>query len=351
MTEEKKEQPKEEKATEPDVPPEPKEEKVPEPPKAEISEDKPPKGEKAPEPPKAETQKEEPPKEEPAKPAKEEKKTEEAAPEDKPTKEEPTKEEKKAEEAPEAKPAEPKEEKKEPAPEEKKKPEPKETPDKPPEKPEKPPAKPKEDVEKKAPKPKETKKDLGIPAENLFLFGKYDVSEVVVNDAGLARYINLDPVSVPHSGAKHANRPFAKAKISVVERLINNMMRTGDITGKKTKTYKVVMKAFDIIGSKTKKNPVQVFINAIENSTPREEVTRLRYGGVSVPKAVDTSSSRRLDIAIRNICKGTVSATHKNTKSVEVCLANEIMLAAKSDMNSFAIAKKEELERIASSAR
>ena len=70
-----------------------------------------------------------------------------------------------------------------------------------------------------------------------------------------------------------------------------------------------------------------------------------------MPKAVDTSSSRRLDIALRNISKGTVSATHKNTKSVEVCLANEIMLAAKGDMNSYAVSKKDELERIAGSAR
>ncbi|KYK29905.1 MAG: 30S ribosomal protein S7 [Candidatus Proteinoplasmatales archaeon SG8-5] len=185
----------------------------------------------------------------------------------------------------------------------------------------------------------------------MLLFGKYDTSDIVVNDLGLARYINLDPISVPHSGAKHANRPFAKGKVHIIERLVNNMMRTEDNTGKKTKSYSVVVKAFDIVQSKTKKNPVQVFIDALENCTPREEVTRLRYGGVSVPKAVDTSSSRRLDIAIRNICKGAVAASHKNTKSIEMCLANEIMLAAKGDMNSFAVAKKEEVERIAGSAR
>jgi len=199
--------------------------------------------------------------------------------------------------------------------------------------------------------PRGPKKPLGIPPSVLLLFGRYDVSEVVVHDAGLARYINLDPVSVPHSGAKHANRPFAKWKVHIVERLVNNMMRTESNTGKKTKTYKIVSKAFDIIGSKTKKNPVQILIDAIENCTPREEVTRLRYGGVSVPKAVDTSSSRRLDLALRNISKGAVAATHKSTTPIEVCLANEIMLAAKGDMNSFAVARKDEAERIAGSAR
>jgi small subunit ribosomal protein S7 len=46
-----------------------------------------------------------------------------------------------------------------------------------------------------------------------------------------------------------------------------------------------------------------------------------------------------------------VQATFKNRKAVEECLADEILMAAKGDMQSSAIAKKEELERIASSAR
>ncbi len=198
---------------------------------------------------------------------------------------------------------------------------------------------------------KPIKKIVGIPPDKLKLFDKYDMSEIVVSDAGLARYINLDPVMVPHTGARHANRPFAKSKMNIVERLVNNMMRNENYTGKKTKTYSAVMDAFSIIESKTKKNPVQVFIDALENTTPREEVTRLKYGGVSVPKAVDISSSRRLDIALRNICKGAITASYKNTKPIEICLANEIMLAAKGDMNSFAISKKEETERVAGSAR
>ncbi|MBU4071131.1 MAG: 30S ribosomal protein S7 [Candidatus Thermoplasmatota archaeon] len=228
------------------------------------------------------------------------------------------------------------------------------------------PAEAKKKEEKPAPAPKaevsteekpkdpakpEPKKIIGIPPDKLKLFDKYDMSEVVVSDAGLARYINLDPVMVPHTGARHANRPFAKSKMNIVERLVNNMMRNEEYTGKKTKTYSAVMTAFSIIESKTKKNPIQVFIDALENTTPREEVTRLKYGGVSVPKAVDISSSRRLDIALRNICKGAINASYKNTKPIEICLANEIMLAAKGDMNSFAVSKKEEVERVAGSAR
>ena len=183
------------------------------------------------------------------------------------------------------------------------------------------------------------------------LFGKYDYSEVVVEDPGFRRYINLSPVMVPHSGGRYGRKAFGKMKINIVERLINNMMRTEHATGAKMGTYKRVEKAFDMIHEKTKKNPIQVYIDALQNSAPKEEITRLRFGGISIPKAVDTSTSRRLDVALRNLCKGVVKASYKNKKRMEVCLANELMQAAKGEMDSFAVSKKEETERIAGSAR
>ena len=92
-------------------------------------------------------------------------------------------------------------------------------------------------------------------------------------------------------------------------------------------------------------------MEALENAAPREEVTRLQFGGISVPKAVDISPQRRLDIALRNVSSGVVAASAKNKKTIQDCLADEIMLAAKGDMTSFAVAKKEETERVAQSAR
>ena len=183
------------------------------------------------------------------------------------------------------------------------------------------------------------------------VFGKYDTTEIVINDAGLAKYIDLNSTSVPHSGGKHANKWFGKSNLSIVERLINNIMRTEKYTGKKLKAYKAVSDAFDIIAAKTKKNPVQVLVEALENAAPREEVTRLQFGGISVPKAVDISPQRRLDIALRNVSSGVVAASAKNKKTIQDCLADEIMLAAKGDMTSFVVAKKEETERVAQSAR
>jgi len=188
-------------------------------------------------------------------------------------------------------------------------------------------------------------------SNKVLLFGKYDMSEVVVADGGLAKYIDLTPTNVPHTGGKHANRWFGKSRLSIVERLINNVMRTEKYTGKKLKSYKAVSDAFDIIAAKTKKNPVQVLVDGLENAAPREEVTRLQFGGISVPKAVDVSPQRRLDIALRNISRGVVAASSNNKKAIFECIADEIILAAKGDMTSFAVAKKEEIERVAQSAR
>lgn len=183
------------------------------------------------------------------------------------------------------------------------------------------------------------------------LFGVYDFEGVIVPDVGMRRYIDLTPIDVPHSGGKHAVRQFAKARMNIVERLINNMMRTKKWTGKKLKAYRAVEESFAIIAQKSGKNPLQVFVDALVNAGPREEVTRLQYGGISVPKAVDVAPSRRVDLALRYICTGSLASSHGSKKSIAECLADEIFLASKNDMNSFSISKKEEIERVSSSAR
>jgi len=188
-------------------------------------------------------------------------------------------------------------------------------------------------------------------AGTVLMFGKWDVSAVTLRDAGMARYIDISAVAVPHTGGRHTNKPFARAKMSVVERLINGMMRTEVFTGKKLKAYRAVELSFAIIEKKSQKNPLQAFVDALQNVAPREEVTRLQYGGISVPKAVDVAPARRVDLALRYICQGALDSSHKSKKPIEECLADEIIAASKSDVNCFSVAKKEEIERVASSAR
>ena len=183
------------------------------------------------------------------------------------------------------------------------------------------------------------------------LFEKYDFRDVVVKDPGLVRYMNLQPILVPHTGARHGNKAFAKHKMNIVERLINEMMRTEVYTGKKNSAFRAVREAFEIVATRSKQNPIQQLVTAIENAAPREEVTRLRYGGISVPKAVDTAPQRRVDLSIRYIAMGAVQTSHRNAKPIADCLADEIIKCSKADITSFAIAKKDDIERVAKSAR
>ena len=56
------------------------------------------------------------------------------------------------------------------------------------------------------------------------------------------------------------------------------------------------------------------FIDAIK-AAPCEEITRIKMGAVSQPKAVDSSPMRRIDIALRNLSVGCASATAKKNPS------------------------------------
>jgi small subunit ribosomal protein S7 len=184
------------------------------------------------------------------------------------------------------------------------------------------------------------------------LFGKYSFEGVEVHDPGLLPYLYLHPIYAPHTEGRLAGRPFLKTRMHLVERLANSLMKGSKFTGKKSKALTTVRRAFDELAAKEPgKNPLQLLVDAVENAAPREEVTRLQFGGISVPRAVDASPARRLNVAIRNLALGAIQASHKSTKAIESCLADEIRLAAKADQTSFAVGRKEEVERVAQSAR
>ena len=203
--------------------------------------------------------------------------------------------------------------------------------------------------------------------KDLKVFGRWSVEEVVVEDPSLRPYINLEPRILPHSHGRYAKKQFGKTNIHVVERLINKVMRSGassykigghfmrrehrSLMSKKMKAYEVVKEAFRIIENKTKQNPLQVLVKALENSAPREDTTNIMFGGVRYHLAVDISPMRRLDVALRNIALGASAKCYRNKISYAEALAEEIIAAANKDTKSFAYSKKEEIERIAQSSR
>ncbi|MFB6095600.1 MAG: 30S ribosomal protein S7 [Halodesulfurarchaeum sp.] len=181
------------------------------------------------------------------------------------------------------------------------------------------------------------------------LFGRWDVSEIQYRDPSTRRYIAVTPIA--HTLGRHASKQFQKSEISVVERLANRLMQTAENTGKKQKTLKIVEEAFDIVHERTEENPAQVLVRAIENAAPREETVRLKYGGISVPKAVDTAPQRRVDQALKFIAEGTYRASFKSPVDVSEALARQLVGAADYDVETYAVSQKEENERVAAAAR
>ncbi|AFL67329.1 30S ribosomal protein S7 [Desulfurococcus amylolyticus] len=183
------------------------------------------------------------------------------------------------------------------------------------------------------------------------LFNKWSYDFIEVRDPSLKKYICLKPVYLPHSGGRHEHKRFGKALVPIVERLINKVMRPGRNMGKKHLAYNIVKKSFELIYLKTSENPLQVLVRAIENAAPREETTRIMYGGITYHVSVDIAPLRRIDIALRHLTEGARLKAFRNPISIEEALAEEIVLAASNDPKSYAVQKKEEIERIALSSR
>lgn len=186
-----------------------------------------------------------------------------------------------------------------------------------------------------------------------------------IKDRGLRRYIRLEPKLAPHSSGRQSNKRFNKKDVPIVERLMNKLMRSGPgkdkvggksirgskSCGKKNKAYNIIRDAFEIIEEKTGENPVQILVDAIQNSAPREETTKISYGGITYHEAVDSAPLRRLDIAIKNLADGAYSSSFKDSESIEQCLAEELILASQNDNSSYGVNQKAGVERIAEGAR
>ena len=193
-------------------------------------------------------------------------------------------------------------------------------------------------------------------------FGRWSTAGMQVADAGLVDYITLKAPIVPRTGASYAKQRFYKSKIFIVERLMNKLMvpghkgkkhriTSGMITGKANQAYDLVEGAFSIIEQKTKANPVKVFLEALENAAPREEIISIEYGGARYPKAVDCSPQRRIDFAIKHMVQGAFGKAFNSKKGIVNTLADEILAAYGKSSGSNAVSRKLEIERQADASR
>ena len=193
------------------------------------------------------------------------------------------------------------------------------------------------------------------------LFDLYDMSAIEVKDVALRPYLNLNPKLLLKSYGR-ASGKFGKTHVNVVERLANRLGVPGHIgkkhkiitswsSGKYNRNMKTVLETLRIIENKTKKNPVQVLTTAIENGSPRDEITVIEHAGARYPEAVDCSPIRRIDLALRWFVQGSYNKCFGKKKKMAEALADEIIKASEKNQESFAFAKKNDAEKQADSAR
>ena len=133
--------------------------------------------------------------------------------------------------------------------------------------------------------------------------------------------------------------PDVKYNSELVARLINTLMRNG----KKTVAQNIVYGAFDVIKSKKKDmEPLEVFIQAVENVKPKLEVKSRRVGGATYQVPLDVPAERQVALAMRWIV--TYSQAKKG-KSMMYSLASELLDAF--DNTGSSIKKKDDTHKMA----
>jgi small subunit ribosomal protein S7 len=200
--------------------------------------------------------------------------------------------------------------------------------------------------------------------QDIKLFDKWSYDGIKIKDWTLENYINLKPIIIPHSAGRHEHRRFWKSsKVSIIERFVNRLLAPGFIgskikghkssynSGKKMKLLRSIENAFTLIQLNTGENPIQILLDAICNVAPREETTRIALGGISYASAVDIAPQRRVDLAIKYIVQAIGGRAHSSERQIELNIAQELIQAAQNSQESRAVKRKEEIERIAVSAR
>ena len=186
------------------------------------------------------------------------------------------------------------------------------------------------------------------------LFGKYNYTEKV-NDISVIEQTAINTskanIIVPHTSGRYQVKRFRKSQCFIFYRFSKSLMYQGRNNGKKCLAIKIVKQTMDIIALITNKNPIRVVLDAIAVAGPREDSTRIGSGGAVKKTAVDVSPLRRINIGIYLITCGAREASFRTNKNIAECLADELIACAAGTNSSYAIRKKEEIERAAKANR
>lgn len=130
--------------------------------------------------------------------------------------------------------------------------------------------------------------------------------------------------------------PIYNSKI--VTKLVNQIMKDG----KKGTAQKILYQAFDIVKTTTNREPMDVFMEALENIRPSLEVKSKRVGGSNYQVPMEVSDDRAQALTLRWLVN---YAKLRNGKGMAENLANEIMDAAKGVGG--AVKKREDTHKMA----
>jgi len=132
--------------------------------------------------------------------------------------------------------------------------------------------------------------------------------------------------------------PDPRYNSETVSRLINTAMERG----KKSLASRIVYDAFKIVEERTKRPAIEVFEEALKNSTPLVEVKPRRVGGATYQIPMEIAGSRRMALAMRWM----IEASRKRTgRDMSQRLAGELMDAARNEGAS--VKKREDTHRMA----
>ena len=145
-----------------------------------------------------------------------------------------------------------------------------------------------------------------------------------------------------HRADKREVLPDPKFNDKILSKFMNYVM----VDGKKSIAEKIVYGAFDRIEAKMKRDPVQMFHEALDNVMPTLEVRSRRVGGATYQVPVEVRAERKQALALRWLIS---AARARNETTMVDRLSNELMDAAQN--RGSAVKKREDTHKMAEANR